>query len=111
MSTKQEIISDAVFKAWPFSSNFNFACKDGGVIAATCKYYCPLVVNPTITNCCKELNVAKFLYPSLKTLSWTKTSPVSSENRSFSYYFEMLPTLSKVIAFFSVTFYSMMKYF
>ena len=57
MSTKQEIISDAVFKAWPFSSNFNFACKDGGVIAATCKYYCPLVVNPTITNCCKEFRL------------------------------------------------------
>ena len=29
MSTKHEIISDATFKAWPFSSNFNFACKDG----------------------------------------------------------------------------------
>ena len=29
----------------------------------------------------------------------------------FSYYFEMLPPLSKVIVFFSVTFYSMIKYF
>ena len=57
MSTKQEIVSDAAFKAWLFSSDFNFACKDGRVTAATCKYYCPLVVNPTITNCCKELHL------------------------------------------------------
>ena len=57
MSTKQEIISDAAFKAWPFSFDFNFACKDGSITAATCKYYCPLAVNPTITNCCKELHL------------------------------------------------------
>ena len=55
--TNQEIISDTTFKAWPFSSDFNFACKDGWVTAATCKYYCLLVVNPTITNCCKELHL------------------------------------------------------
>ena len=42
MSTKQEIVSDAAFKAWLFSFNFNFACKDGHVTTATCKYYCPL---------------------------------------------------------------------
>ena len=29
MSTKQDIVSDAAFKAWTFSSDFNFACKDG----------------------------------------------------------------------------------
>ena len=29
MPTKQEIVSGANFKAWPFSSNFNFAFKDG----------------------------------------------------------------------------------
>ena len=28
MPTKQEIVSDAAFKAWPFSSYFNFTCKD-----------------------------------------------------------------------------------
>ena len=49
MSTKQEIVSDAAFKAWPFSSDFNFACKDGRVTTATCKYYCLLVVNPITT--------------------------------------------------------------
>ena len=49
MSTKQEIVSDAAFKAWPFSSDFNFACKNSQVTAATYKYYCPLVVNLTIT--------------------------------------------------------------
>ena len=57
MSAKQEIASDAAFKAWPFSSDFNFACKDGWVTAATCKSCCSLVVNPTITNCCKEFHL------------------------------------------------------
>ena len=57
MSTKQEILCDAAFKAWLFSSDFDFSCKDGRVTAATWKYYCPLVVNPTITNCCKELHL------------------------------------------------------
>ena len=49
MPTKQEIVSDAAFKAWPFSSNFNFACKSSQVTATICDYYCPLVVNLTIT--------------------------------------------------------------
>ena len=53
MSRKQESVSDAAFKAWPFSSDFNFSSKDGRVTAATCKY-CPLVDGPAITNCCKE---------------------------------------------------------
>ena len=35
MSTKQEILCDAAFKAWLFSSNFDFSCKDGQVTAAT----------------------------------------------------------------------------
>ena len=34
----QKIVSDAACKAWPFSSDFNLACKDGQVTAATCKY-------------------------------------------------------------------------
>ena len=57
MSTKREIVSDDAFKAWQFSSDFNFACKDGQFTAATCKCYCSLVVNPTITNCYKELHL------------------------------------------------------
>ena len=48
MSIKQEIKSDAAFKAWPSSSAFNFACKDGCITAGTCKHYYPLVVKPTI---------------------------------------------------------------
>ena len=32
-----------------FSSDFNFSCKNSQVTTATCKYYCPLVVNLTIT--------------------------------------------------------------
>ena len=38
MSAKQESASDAAFKVWPFSSDFNFATKDGRVTAAICKY-------------------------------------------------------------------------
>ena len=45
MSTEQEMVSNAAFKAWPYSSDFNFVCKDGPVTVARCKYYCPLVVN------------------------------------------------------------------
>ena len=56
MSTKQESVSDATSKTWSFSSDFNFTSKDDQVTAAACKY-CPLVVSPTITNCCKELHV------------------------------------------------------
>ena len=35
MPTKQESVSDDAFKAWQFSSNFNFTRKDGRVTAAT----------------------------------------------------------------------------
>ena len=35
MSTKQEIVSAASFKSWPFSSDLNFAFEDGLVIAKT----------------------------------------------------------------------------
>ena len=56
MSIKQESVSDATFKTWPFSSDFNFASKDDRVTTATYQY-CPLVVSPTVTNCCKELHL------------------------------------------------------
>ena len=45
MSTKQESVSDATFKARPFSSNFHFASKLGRVTTATCKY-CPIGCRP-----------------------------------------------------------------
>ena len=57
MSTKEELVLDAAFKAWPFSSDFNLICKDGPVTTATGKHYCQLVVNPTINCCCKELHL------------------------------------------------------
>ena len=56
MSAKQESVSDAAFKAWPFSSNFNFANKDNRVTGVKCKH-CPLVVSPIVTNCCEELHL------------------------------------------------------
>ena len=56
MSIKQEIESDAAFKALPFSSDFNFARKNSQFTAAACKYYCPLVVNLTLPSC-KELDL------------------------------------------------------
>ena len=56
MSTKPPS-RPVAFKAWPLSSNFNFVFVDGQVTAETCKYYCALVVSPTIANCCKEINL------------------------------------------------------
>ena len=56
MSSKQENVSDATFKTWPFPSDFNFASNEYQVMAATCKYY-PLAVSPTVTNCCEELHL------------------------------------------------------
>ena len=56
ISTKQEIVSDATFKAWLFHLYFNFACKTSYVTAATCKYYCPLVLNLTITKLQRALS-------------------------------------------------------
>ena len=101
MSTKQEIISDATFKAWPVSSNFKFACKNGSVTKATC--YSPLAISPTITNCCKEQHIKCGRVP--KSIFENVTM---DENWSafmwkpvfFSYYFEMLPPLLKVIVLF-----------
>ena len=113
MSTKQESVSGATFKAWPFSSIFNFGCKDDRITAATCKY-CQLVVSQSDEAFCKFLpipivakksilNVAEFLDPPLKTLPCMKTSLVLCETSLFSY-FKMWPPLLKVM-FFSVTFY------
>ena len=93
MSTKQESVSRATFKAWPLSSIFNFGCKDGWVIAATCKY-CQLVVSQSDKAVCKFLvipivakncilSVAEFLDPPLKTLPCMKTSPVLCETSLF----------------------------
>ena len=56
MSTKQVIVSNAAFKACSCSSDFNFACKNSEVTAPTCKYYCPLVVNLTITKLQRALS-------------------------------------------------------
>ena len=101
MSTKQESVSRATFKAWPFSSIFNFACKDIRVTTATCKY-CLLVVSPSDEALCKFLplptvtkssilNVEEFLDLPLKTPPCMKTSPVLCETSLFSYHFEMWP--------------------
>ena len=101
MSTKQESVSGATFKAWPFSSVFNFGCRDGRVTAATCKY-CQLVISQSNEALCKFLpipivaknsilNVAEFLDPTLKTSPSMKTSPVSCETSLFSYFEMLLP--------------------
>ena len=82
MSAKQEIVSDAPSKARPFSSNFNFPCKNGRATTATCKYYTQLVGNPPITNCFDELclKCGRIASLSFKTSPSTKTSPVLCEN-------------------------------
>ena len=104
MSTKQESVSDAAFKTWPFLSDFNFASKDYRVMAATCKY-CPLVVSPTITNCCKELHLKYGKIPRsvFENYTW-KLVWFCVKTNLFSCYFEMWSPLSKVIVFFCVTF-------
>ena len=35
MPKKQKSVFEATFKTWPFSLDFNFACKDGRVTATT----------------------------------------------------------------------------
>ena len=87
-------ISDTSFKAWPFSSDFNFAFKDGRVTTATCKYYCPWIVSPTITNCCKKLHLkcGRVSRSALKMLPCMKTSPASCENQSFFLLFQNVAT-------------------
>ena len=52
--TKQQSLSGATLKAWPFPSIFNFGCKDGQVTTATCKY-CLLLVSPSDEALCKFL--------------------------------------------------------
>ena len=104
MSTNQENISDAIFKAWPFSSDFNFACKDSWVTTATCKYYCPLVVYCPIAAKSSILNVAEFLDPSLKMLPCTKASPVLCENQSFFLLFWKVATFIENHCFFLLLF-------
>ena len=94
ISTKQESVSGATYKAWPISSVCNFGCKDGRVTAATWKY-CQVVVSQSDKAICKFLpipnvaknsilNVAEFLDPPLKTSPpCTKTSPVLCETCLF----------------------------
>ena len=91
---KKEIVSDAAFKASTFSCDFNFALKDGQVSAETCKYYCPLFVNPTITNYYKEfiLNMAEFWDRFLKISPCMKTSLILCENQSFFLLFRNVAT-------------------
>ena len=66
-----------------------------------------------ITNCWKELlpKCSRVLRSIFEKSPCMKTSLISYENQSFFCYFKMLPLLLKIIVFFSVTFYNMMKYF
>ena len=52
---------------------------------AICRYYCPLVVNHTITNSCKELHLKCGRVPRsvFETLPCMKSSPVLCQNHSF----------------------------
>ena len=53
MSTKQEIVSDAAFKAWPFSSDFNLHVKKiklPQLLAIGCKPYHYQVANSSTLN-------------------------------------------------------------
>ena len=85
MFTKQEIKSDATFKASPCSFDFNFACKGDWVTTTTCKCYCPLVITLPLPIVSKNsiLNEAELLDLFLKTLPCTKTISVLCENQYF----------------------------
>ena len=74
----------SIFKALPFSSEFDFACQDGYYsnmqILLKIGYKTlplPIVAKNSI------LNVTEFLYLSLKTSPYTKATPVLCENQSF----------------------------
>ena len=102
MSRKQEIVSDAAFKTWPFSSDFNFACKNGWVTTTTWKYYCTLVVNTAITSCCKELHLKCSKVPRsvFENITMHKNYSCSVWKPVFSIlYCEMFSPLLKIIVF------------
>ena len=100
MSRKQEIVSDAAFKTWPFSSDFNFACKNGWVTTTTWKYYCTLVVNTAITSCCKELHLKCSKVPVFENITMHKNYSCSVWKPVFSIlYCEMFSPLLKIIVF------------
>ena len=98
MSTKQEIVSDTAFT---LRHGHNHPISILSVKMVELPQQRSLVLNPTITNSCKELilNVAEFLDPSLKRRHARKLVRFRVKT-SLCYYFEMLPPLSKVIVFF-----------
>ena len=57
------------------------------------------------------LNIAESLEPFFKLRHARKLVQFRLKISLFSYYFEMRPPLSKVIRFFGVTYYNLMKYF
>ena len=77
-----------------FHPILNFACKDSQIIAGTCKYFCSLVLNPTITKL-QRAPSQMFLDLSLKILPCTKTSLFSCKNQSFILLFQNVTTFIK----------------
>ena len=112
MSTKQESVSEAAFKTWLLSSDFNFPGKDDWVTAATSKY-CPLVVSPTVTNCCKEVNFkyGKITRSVFENLAMHKNYSGFVWKPDVFLYFWNVATFIECNCFFCATFYSMIKYF
>ena len=111
MSTKQESVSNAAFKHGHFHLILILPLEMVELPhqhANTTVHWLQAVPLPTVAKC-SILNVAEFQDLSLKMLPCTEPSLTSCENQYFSYYFEMLPPFSKVIVFFCVTFYDMMK--
>ena len=111
MSTKQESVSNAAFKHGHFHLILILPLEMVELPhqhANTTVHWLQAVPLPTVAKC-SILNVAEFQDLSLKMLPCTEPSLTSCENQYFSYYFEMLPPFLKVIVFFCVTFYDMMK--
>ena len=83
MFTKQEIVSDAAFKAWLFSSDFSFACKKKSSYRSIMQVLLSIGCKPYQVAKSSILNEEVFWDPPLKSSPCAKTSQVSFENQSF----------------------------
>ena len=97
MSTKQEIVSDATFRAQPFSSDFKFCMERQSSYCSNMQILLSIDFKPYHYQVAKSsiLSMAEFLDLSLKMLPCMKTSPVSCENQSFFLLFQNVASFIK----------------
>ena len=81
ISTKNENVSDATCKAWPFSSDCKFARTDGPVTADITVHWLQALPLPVVGKS-SIVNVIEFLELSFKNLAMHKTRLVLCESQS-----------------------------